>query len=67
MALHCHVTMPLASKGLRGLHLLVFLSGLIVSVLGLQLPGALVSALVVVSPNFLQDFLQIRLFAVKRQ
>lgn len=52
---------------LGGLRLLVFLGGLIVSVLGLQLPGALVSPLVVVCPNFLHDFLQIRLFAVKRQ
>lgn len=52
---------------LGGLQPLVFLGGLIVSVLGLQLPGALVSPLVVVGPNFLQDFLQIRLFAVKRR
>ena len=46
---------------LRSLHLLLFLSGLVVSVLCLQLPGAFVSSLVVVRANFLHDFFQVGL------
>lgn len=51
---------------LRGLHLLVFLTWLVVSVLGLQLPGAFVRPLVVVSPDFLHDFFQICLVRINR-
>lgn len=37
------------------------------SVLRLQLPGALVRPLVVIRPNLLHDFLQIRLFALREE
>lgn len=46
---------------LHGLHFLLFLSRLVVSVLWLQFPGALVSSLVVVHPDFLHDFFQVGL------
>lgn len=54
------------SLDLGGLHLLLFLGRMVVSVLWLQFPGAFVSSLAVVRPNFPHDFLQVGLVIQKR-
>lgn len=49
------------TSDLGGLHLLIFLGRLVVSVLWSQLPGAFMSSLAVVRTDFLHDFLQVGL------
>lgn len=52
---------------LGGLHLLLFLSGLVVSVLRLQFPGAFVSSLAVICPDLSHDFFQVSLLQTEKK